>query len=517
MDTGTTLYHKPLRPLQDLAPFLHLPTIRFDCPANIYCLAFIHASTVTDLELKSTIWTPPFAFQAVTDTFPQLRTLRLSHPHNLVRPVQYVLPRPVRRGRAAEARLHGRFGVAAQSHYARALSPLPHLHTVHIALPYWSRGTHISFNPTASSDPNTELWAEECKRCVGVMYEDPAFRALYMARKNGVLSNLTPAEAGAERSRLYRDPPALERVEWDFRESNRAIGEDASDETTSDYGEEEREEEYDDYAWEEMEWEMAVEREREDDDEGPLVAMKSKSTPVATRRWNSLNWVAQRTPKPHAYELLQAGRGVLSTPASTAYSTHHPILPFVPVFTPLRRSPISSPANTIILSPTRIGNDAFGSEAGANGSALRIYPSPNLEAMRRPIDDAECPWHQLVNVTARDGHLLYISRLGLELDSESRIRMAALCSRSASFPWKFRVLYTCEGRGASPRAQLLCANLKEHEAERGLATTPTVNARAQLWEAGARMYFGLATIALPLSSRRALHCHRDETEGHHLA
>jgi hypothetical protein len=80
MDTGTTLYHKPLRPLQDLAPFLHLPTIRFDCPANIYCLAFIHASTVTDLELKSTIWTSPFAFQAVTDTFPQLRTLRLSHP-----------------------------------------------------------------------------------------------------------------------------------------------------------------------------------------------------------------------------------------------------------------------------------------------------------------------------------------------------------------------------------------------------------------------------------------------------
>jgi hypothetical protein len=53
-----------------------------------------------------------------------------------------------------------------------------------------------------------------------------------MARKNGVLlSNLTPAEAGAERSRLYHDPPALERAEWVFRESNRAIGEDVSDET----------------------------------------------------------------------------------------------------------------------------------------------------------------------------------------------------------------------------------------------------------------------------------------------
>jgi hypothetical protein len=53
-----------------------------------------------------------------------------------------------------------------------------------------------------------------------------------MARKNSVLlPNLTPAEAAAERSRLYRDPPALERVEWVFRESNRAIGEDASNET----------------------------------------------------------------------------------------------------------------------------------------------------------------------------------------------------------------------------------------------------------------------------------------------
>jgi hypothetical protein len=51
-----------------------------------------------------------------------------------------------------------------------------------------------------------------------------------MARKKGVLlPNLTPAEAGAEWSRLYRDPPVLERVEWLFRESNRVIGEDTSE------------------------------------------------------------------------------------------------------------------------------------------------------------------------------------------------------------------------------------------------------------------------------------------------
>ncbi|KAJ7883483.1 hypothetical protein B0H14DRAFT_2339619, partial [Mycena olivaceomarginata] len=116
------------------------------------------------------------------------------------------------------------------NHYACALSTLPHLHTCRLL--YSPRGMHISLNPTAPPDPNAELWAGECERCVGVMYEDPAFRALYMARKNGVLlPNLTPAEAGVERSRLYHDPPALERVEWVFRESNRAIGEDASDET----------------------------------------------------------------------------------------------------------------------------------------------------------------------------------------------------------------------------------------------------------------------------------------------
>jgi hypothetical protein len=43
--------------------------------------------------------------------------------------------------------------------------------------------------------------------------------------------------------------------------------------------------------------------------------------------------------------------------------------------------------------------------------------------------------------------------------------------------------------------------LKENEAECGLATAidsdSVIDAHAQFWEAGARMYFGLATIALP--------------------
>jgi hypothetical protein len=76
-------------------------------------------------------------------------------------------------------------------------------------------------------------------------------------RRSRLPHPLHRAQAGRSPSadRLYRDPPALERVEWVFRESNRAIGEDASnpgwdgdrgnasDYAGSDYGVEEREEE----------------------------------------------------------------------------------------------------------------------------------------------------------------------------------------------------------------------------------------------------------------------------------
>ncbi|KAJ7878758.1 hypothetical protein B0H14DRAFT_1628726 [Mycena olivaceomarginata] len=208
-----TLIHPALS--WDLAPFLHLHTIRFDYPGRIYRLPFIHTSTVTSLELRSTIWPSPFAFQAVTDTFPQLRTLRLSQPT-----IWCGLCNTCCRVRFAglvPQKLVYTGGLGLPIHYARALSPLPYLHTVRIALPYSPRGTHISLDPTAPPDPNAELWAGECERCVGVMYEDLAFRTRYIARKKGVLlPQLAPSEADAERNRLYHKPPALERVEWVF-------------------------------------------------------------------------------------------------------------------------------------------------------------------------------------------------------------------------------------------------------------------------------------------------------------
>ncbi|KAJ7883460.1 hypothetical protein B0H14DRAFT_2701748, partial [Mycena olivaceomarginata] len=67
-------------------------------------------------------------------------------------------------------------GLGLPINYACALSTLPHLHTVRVALPYSSRGTHISLDPTAPPDPNAELGAGECERCTR-----------YIARKQGVL------------------------------------------------------------------------------------------------------------------------------------------------------------------------------------------------------------------------------------------------------------------------------------------------------------------------------------------
>ncbi|KAJ7797929.1 hypothetical protein B0H14DRAFT_2186056, partial [Mycena olivaceomarginata] len=57
-------------------------------------------------------------------------------------------------------------GLDLPINYARALSTLPHLHTVRVALPYSPRGTHISLDPTAPPDPNAELWVGECERCM---------------------------------------------------------------------------------------------------------------------------------------------------------------------------------------------------------------------------------------------------------------------------------------------------------------------------------------------------------------
>jgi hypothetical protein len=92
-------------------------------------------------------------------------------------------------------------------HYARSFYSLPQLHSVYITIP------DFGFGHTTLSDgkgQNQYLWAGECDRCMGVMYDDEAFRNHWVARKQGIRSEGKPSEV------VYVRPPALRRVEWRF-------------------------------------------------------------------------------------------------------------------------------------------------------------------------------------------------------------------------------------------------------------------------------------------------------------
>ncbi|KAJ6466795.1 hypothetical protein C8R45DRAFT_838729, partial [Mycena sanguinolenta] len=174
---------QPLSNLWDLASFCRLQIIRLDCPSIRYHkFPFGNVpSTVTDLELRGMNWPSPYVFHAVTEAFPQLQSLRLSQPKtwcglchtcSKVKFAGVVPPKLVYGG-----------GLGLPIHYARALSPLQHLRSVSIAVPY-SRGIHIHLDP---SDSGRDLWSGECDRCVGIMYEDDTFRERWTARKRGTL------------------------------------------------------------------------------------------------------------------------------------------------------------------------------------------------------------------------------------------------------------------------------------------------------------------------------------------
>ncbi|KAF8201265.1 hypothetical protein K438DRAFT_1581842 [Mycena galopus ATCC 62051] len=204
--------------LWDLAGFRHLKTVRLDCPKISYLkFPFVNMPhTVTNLDLRGTIWPSPYVFQAVTDTFPQLQNLRLDQPkiwcglcHTCSR---------VKFAGVVPPKLVYKDGLGLPIHYARALSSMRYLQSVTIVVPY-SRGEHIVLDPI---DPLRDLWAGECDRCVGVMYEDQNFRARWIARKKGTP---LPDSSGVDHvDRLYVKPPALETVEWAFW--NDEVGED---------------------------------------------------------------------------------------------------------------------------------------------------------------------------------------------------------------------------------------------------------------------------------------------------
>ncbi|KAJ6598371.1 hypothetical protein DFH09DRAFT_1131640 [Mycena vulgaris] len=201
----------------DLAGFRQLKIIRLDCPSIIVIersgehhqrFPFLNIpASVMELDLRDLSWPSPFVFQAITATFPELKILRLSqrrvwcglcHTCSSVRFVEPVPPKLVYKE-----------GLGLPMHYALALAPLRHLHTVNIAMPY-TNGTNIHLNP---KNPAEDLWSGECDGCVGIMYADADFRERWIARKRGIL---LPDPGGKASDRLYTKPPALETVEWAF-------------------------------------------------------------------------------------------------------------------------------------------------------------------------------------------------------------------------------------------------------------------------------------------------------------
>ncbi|KAJ7678066.1 hypothetical protein DFH06DRAFT_1422556 [Mycena polygramma] len=221
----------PLSDIWDLAGFRRLQVLRLDCPSISYRkLPFSNIpASVTELELRGMTWPSPFVFQTVAAMFPQLRTLRvaqhriwcgLCHTCSTIKFADPVPPKVVYKK-----------GLGLPIHYARALSALQDLHTVSIAVPY-SSGNHIRLNP---DDPDEDLWAGECDRCVGIMYEDTNFRERWIARKKGVA---LPGAGSSDSERLYIKPPALETVEWTFW--NKEIGDEDEDE--EEHGDEDEDE-----------------------------------------------------------------------------------------------------------------------------------------------------------------------------------------------------------------------------------------------------------------------------------
>ncbi|KAK7052189.1 hypothetical protein R3P38DRAFT_2859033 [Favolaschia claudopus] len=192
-------------PAWDLQNFLRLHTIRLDCPSfdfNKIPLQNV-PPTVFSLDLRGMIWPAPYAFEAIANLFPELRTMRMSQK-KIWCGLCHTCSQVKFAGSVPQSLIYND-GLGLPIHYAWILSSLKHLQSVTIAVPF-STGVNVSLN---LSDPLRDLWAGECDRCVGILYGDEEFRERWIARKKGTL-------ADDSFGRGYRKPPALEIVEWAF-------------------------------------------------------------------------------------------------------------------------------------------------------------------------------------------------------------------------------------------------------------------------------------------------------------
>ncbi|KAJ7768204.1 hypothetical protein B0H16DRAFT_310018 [Mycena metata] len=236
-------FSSPSHTLTSLTPwnfsgFRRLQAIRVDCPVFHHDHYFHVPSTVTELDMRAVSWPSPFVVQSIAILLPLLVNLRLSH-----RKIWCGLCHTccvVKFAGTVPANLVYTGGLGLPIHYARALSSMPRLRAVSITLPY-SLGAHITLD---AKDPTHELWSGECDRCVGIMYEDQAFRERWIARKKGEPGFGSPGDSA---ERLYIKPPALETVEWCFwRRDDEAKDEDDEEDNEEPGDDEDEDEDEDD-------------------------------------------------------------------------------------------------------------------------------------------------------------------------------------------------------------------------------------------------------------------------------
>ncbi|KAJ7883530.1 hypothetical protein B0H14DRAFT_3432985 [Mycena olivaceomarginata] len=216
-------------------------------------------------------------------------------------------------------------GLGLPINYARALSTLPHLHTVRVALPYSPRGTHISLDPTA---PQTACTTTRLRSSA---WSGSSGRVIVQSAR----TRATPAGTG--------------------------IGEMRGDYAASDCGEEEREEP--------ERGEVGVGLEQEPQQEGLAGGDEEQKH-------------ASGDEKAHARYISELSMPTARAPRNTSFR-------FGPHTSMTLSHLIAGNYHHPVYHAHR--NDAFGGGASANGPTLRVYPSPDSEAMRRPIDDAEWP------------------------------------------------------------------------------------------------------------------------------
>ncbi|KAI0777667.1 hypothetical protein BD413DRAFT_467207 [Trametes elegans] len=159
--------------------------MRFDHPRSV-------ASNLQELEVHDISWPSPMVMRFISDAFPGLRVLKLSHDLiwcNLCNICRFA----TFKDHPPEEIVYDNFAGLPQ-HHAMFLMPLTQLHSVHFTIGYGLGGS------TSISKSNNALWTGECDACMDIMYAGEGFQSDWVERK-----------------KVLERPPSLKRVHWRFR------------------------------------------------------------------------------------------------------------------------------------------------------------------------------------------------------------------------------------------------------------------------------------------------------------